>query len=78
MNFVLLLSVFLLTGCKALNLNDTAAMNACQEKGQDMQVKRWTCQYDSTKGSYYELLVPPSSGGLGLKPHQRFWFLFKK
>ncbi len=78
MNFVLLLSVLLLTGCKALNPNayadQSAAMNACQEKGQDMPVKRWTCQYDNTKGSYYELLVPPKSSGLGLEPHQRFWF----
>ena len=73
MNFVLLLSVLLLTGCKALNLNDTAAMNACQEKGQEMGVKRVSCHYDSTKGSYIELLVPKSSG-LGLEPQQRFWF----
>ena len=77
MNFVLLLSVLLLTSCKALNPNayedQSAAMNACQEKGQEMGVKRVSCNYDSTKGSYIELLIPKRSG-LGLEPHQRFWF----
>ena len=76
-NVFFLLGVLLLTSCKALNPNayedESAAMNACQEKGQEMGVKRVSCHYDSTKGSYIELLVPKGSG-LGLEPQQRFWF----
>lgn len=78
MNFFLLLTVFLLTSCRALNPNaykdQSAAMDACNEKGHEMGLKTVTCNYDSSKGRYVELLVPNSSG-LGSKPNQRFWFL---
>ena len=76
MNFFLLLTVDLLTSCRALNPNaykdQSAAMDACNEKGHEMGLKTVTCSYDSSKGRYVELLVPNSSG-VGSNPNQRFW-----
>ena len=77
MNFFLLLTVVLLTSCRALNPNaykdQSAAMVACNETGHEMGLKTVTCSYDSSKGRYVELLVPNSSG-VGSNPNQRFWF----
>ena len=70
----LLIILFVLGGCKAFNSNayedQTAANNACVEKGTEMGLKRITCSYNTSKGSYVELLIPDSLGG----KNQRFWF----